>query len=111
MPTFFLSENYGKDLSLIPTTAMVTSLTFKKDSMVYSMLENDKVSLHEISLSDKQDTTLTAPSIDNENVPIYLEANPLNDGQMMMVTTKNDVYVSEDKETKWNKVLSNGETK
>ncbi|USK67029.1 F510_1955 family glycosylhydrolase [Peribacillus frigoritolerans] len=107
----FLSENYGKDLSLIPTTAMVTSLTFKKDSMVYSMLENDKVSLHEISLSDKQDTTLTAPSIDNENVPIYLEANPLNDGQMMMVTTKNDVYVSEDKETKWNKVLSNGETK
>lgn len=106
----FLSENYGKDFSLIPTKAMVTSLTFKEDSMVYSMLENDKVSLHEINLSNQQDRTLTAPSLDKENVPIYLEANPLKESEMMMVTTKNDVYISGDQKTEWIKILSNGET-
>ena len=105
----FLSKNYGKDFSLIPTKGMVTSLTFKNDSIIYSMIENHKVSLHEINLSNNQGTILAAPSLNNENIPIYLEVNPLTEGEMMMVTTKNDVYVSEGQEEKWNKILSNGE--
>ncbi|MFK9116042.1 F510_1955 family glycosylhydrolase [Peribacillus castrilensis] len=108
----FLSKNYGNDFSLIPTTSMVTSLTFKEDSMVYSMLENDKVSLHEISLNDqKKDSSLVAPSLDKENIPIYLEVNPLKEGEMMMVTSMNDVFVSKRQEKKWNKILSKGEIK
>ena len=106
----FLSENYGNDFSLISTKGMVTSLTFKEDSMVYSMLENNKVSLHEITLSNQEDRILTAPSLNNENVPIYLEMNPLKEGEMMIVTLKNDVYLNEDQEIKWNKILSEGKT-
>ncbi|NCT39889.1 hypothetical protein GTW56_29605 [Bacillus sp. EB93] len=78
--------------------------------MIYSMLENNKVSLHEISLNDKKDTSLVAPSLGKENLPIYLEVNPLKEGEMMIVTTKNDVFVSKGQEKKWNKILSKGET-
>lgn len=106
----FLSENYGMDFSHISTKGVVTSLAFKEDSMVYSIFENGEVTLHEISLSNKQDSKLTAPSLKNENVPIYLEVNPLKESEMMMVTSKNDVYISQNQEGKWNKILSNGET-
>ncbi|MCM3654176.1 F510_1955 family glycosylhydrolase [Metabacillus litoralis] len=106
----FLSENFGMDFTHIPTQGTVTSLAFKEDSMVYSMLENGKVTLHEISLSNKEDHKLTAPSLNNENIPIYLEANPLKENEMIMVTSKNDVYISEGQEEKWNRILFNGET-
>lgn len=105
----FLSENYGNDFSLIPTKAIVTSLTFKEDSMVYSILENDKVSLHEITLSNQDDRILSAPSLNNDNLPIYLEVNPLKASEIIMVTLKNDVYLSDGQEEEWNKILSNGE--
>ncbi|USK62393.1 F510_1955 family glycosylhydrolase [Peribacillus asahii] len=105
----FLSTNYGNDFYLIPTEGMVTSLGFKYESIIYSIIENHKVSLHEINLSTNQGTILTVPSLNNENIPIYLEVNPLSEDEIMMVTTKNDVYVSEGQETKWNKILSNGE--
>ncbi|MCM3441524.1 F510_1955 family glycosylhydrolase (plasmid) [Metabacillus halosaccharovorans] len=106
----FLSENYGNDFLLIPTEAMVTSLTFKEDSLIYSKLENDKVSLHEVTLSSQEDRLLTAPSLNSGNVPIYLEANSSREEELMIVTLKNDVYLNEGQK-KWNKILSDGEIK
>ena len=105
----FLSENYGMNFTHIPTKEVVTSLAFKEDSIVYSMIENGEATLYEINLSNKQNSKRISPSLNNENVPIYLKANPLNESEMMIVTSKNDVYISEDQGGKWNKILSNGE--
>ncbi|MGG6447418.1 F510_1955 family glycosylhydrolase [Pseudobacillus badius] len=106
----FLSENYGKDFTLIKTKGIVTSLTFKKGAIVYSTLEENKPVLHEINLDDKKEVSLNNPSLTAENPPIYLEVNPEKETEMMFVTAKNDVYVTKDQKEGWNKILSNGET-
>ncbi|KMY52517.1 hypothetical protein AC623_20475 [Bacillus sp. FJAT-27231] len=106
----FLSENYGKDFSFVQTKGMVTSLAFKKESIVYSAVEGDKPVLHEINLADKKEIKLNAPSLAADNPPIYLESNPQKETEMMFVTAKNDVYITQDPKEGWNKILSNGET-
>ncbi|MFK2825142.1 sialidase [Bacillus sp. B190/17] len=106
----FLSENYGKDFSLIQTKGTVTSLVFREDSIVYSMLEGNKPVLHEINLNDKQDKKLNELSLTAENPPIYLEVNYQKENEMMFVTAKNDVYTTQDQKEGWTKILSNGKT-
>lgn len=104
----FLSENYGKDFSFIQTKGIVTSLTFKKDSIVYAVLEEGKPVLHEINLDGKKESDINIPSLEAENPPVYLEVNPEKEEEMMFVTAENDVYVTENSKEGWNKILSSG---
>ncbi|MFB5285411.1 F510_1955 family glycosylhydrolase [Peribacillus sp. Hz7] len=106
----FLSKNYGMDFSHIQTKGTITSLAFKKDSLIYSMIEDNQTTLNEMNLNNKMVNKFTSISFENQNSPIYVNSNPQKESEMMIVTVKNDVFISGNGGKEWDKILSNGET-
>jgi hypothetical protein len=107
----FLSYNYGNTVELIPIDGIITSLVFKETSAMYSKMENNKLSLYELDLNTKKEKMLNGLSLDPENPITFIAINPLNESEIAVVTSKNDIFLTKDNGENWKKIAEEGETK
>lgn len=104
----YYSTDNGNKMKLITAPIMVTALTFKGDSLLYSSVENNSILLKTENTSSGEQVNIAIPFLDYDNPITYLSVNPKNENQIAFTTYRNDLYESIDNGKTWNILLKDG---
>lgn len=103
----FMSHDYGQKFTAVtekPVTAMTLSPHGKL--LVASQVEVSEVTV--IDLTSKQSAMLNLPELSDEDEINHVTVNPKNEGNIIISTIKNDIYLTEDYGTAWVKIADKG---
>lgn len=104
----FYSSDYGDNFDLVSDRDMVTTLYFEEDSLLYTTLKNGTVRLHDLRMNNGTRAEIPLPGL-VENQPITeISSNPSDRNELVLITQKNDIFLSEDRGKNWRQIATKG---
>ncbi|USK41757.1 hypothetical protein LIS77_25045 (plasmid) [Cytobacillus firmus] len=104
----FYSTDFGDNFQQIGNIEMVTTLYFEEETLLFSSIEDSGPRLYELDLSTRKQRKIRLPEINNNDAIIEITSNPLNRSELVLITQKNDIFLTKDRGYKWQQIVSNG---
>lgn len=104
----YYSVDNGNMMKLITPNIMVTALTFDRDQLLFSSVENQNILLKMMNPTSGKLTNIEIPFLDYDNPITYVAVNPKNTREMAFSTYNNDVYQSHDGGKNWVTIMEDG---
>ena len=104
----FYSLNSGNNIELISKPSMVTSLHFEEESLLYSSIEGRNIYLYDLKLKTREESIINLPGIDNNNPITEITSNPKNRNEIVLITLKNDIFITNDRGKEWKEIAKKG---
>ncbi|MBT2691297.1 hypothetical protein J7I93_24485 [Bacillus sp. ISL-47] len=104
----FYSTDFGDNFQKISKTDMITSLYFEEEALLFSSIADGDARLYELDLSTRLQKKIRLPEINSNDVIIEITSNPLNRNEIVLISQKNDIFLTKDRGYKWKQVVSNG---
>lgn len=105
----FVSDDYGENFKKINDENMITYITLNETGGYYTNFDDQNVYLKSFSYENKEEKDIQLPKDYNLVPIIYIATNPDNRKEIVIVNNNNDIYLTKDGGSKWEKLASNGE--
>lgn len=97
----FLSKDSGNQFEKVSLAFTVTGVSFDHSGDL--LVGGPQAIIH-------KDTTVTLPSLDQDDAVQYLAENPMNSKEITVTTYKKNVFISIDSGTTWTQIVKSGNT-
>ncbi|MCU1808176.1 hypothetical protein NVV31_22655 [Cytobacillus firmus] len=104
----FYSTDFGDNFQLISKKDMISSLYFEEETLLFSLIGDGDAQLYELDLATRMKKKFLLPEISKNNAIIEITSNPLNRNEVVLITQKNDMFLTKDRGLKWQQVVTKG---
>ncbi|MDQ0269535.1 hypothetical protein [Cytobacillus purgationiresistens] len=104
----YFSKDKGENVEKITEPFMVTALAFSEDSLYYSAVEDENISLYEVDLESFESKKMDIPFLKYDNPITYISVNHKTEQTVAFTTYLSDVYETKNSGKSWSLLLSNG---
>lgn len=104
----FYSSDNGNNFNLVTDRVMVTSLYFEEESLLFTSLEEGRAHMYDLRKNDWTRSEIPLPELSGKDAITEISSNPKNRNQMVLITQKNDIFLSNDRGKEWRKIANEG---
>lgn len=105
----YISRDYGKNFEKLMLDQEATSLHFTNEGRLYAGGLNQQPFLQVMNMDTKVQKEINVPKLAGDAIE-YIAQNPANPQEVVITTTKKDIYITRDQGTQWTKIADQGKT-
>ncbi|MGM0878190.1 MAG: F510_1955 family glycosylhydrolase [Bacillota bacterium] len=104
----FVSQDYGQSFDSI-SDFPITAVSFSITGELLAGSVSNEFTLSKFNIETNDETTLSIPSLSEENAIAYIAVNPKDEKQVIFTTFEKDIYITKDLGGNWNQIAEKGE--